>query len=186
MSEIKTIIIKLEGSAKDQALAPITEKSVLFADYAAGDIKTETVEKMVPLAEEKLGELAASLENNAVVLNADSESLPSVAAAVAEIMNRHTLVVIAAGDGLIFSGYGITRDYKESPRAAKAEDVIPTICYLTGLHVPADSTGAVLYQALKDVNAPYTQVEKLQASVEALEYTIERSQRQAWDKHDCA
>lgn len=186
MADIKAVIIMLNGSVKEEALSLLKDKFVQFDHYSAGETGVEKLHKVVVLNSGDLNSLEEAAALHPVVIHADVDHLAATAQAVTDIRNRHTLIVIIANDGVCFIGAGITRERTSSARAVTAADIVPTICYLTGIPVPPDSTGALLYQAMKDVNAPYTQIASLKASVEALEYTLERSQRKAWDKHDCA
>lgn len=86
---------------------------------------------------------------------------------------------------LILSGPSI----KKGSRLAKPcrlVDLVPTLCYATGFPVPADAEGAVIYPALKDPDAPQTEIARLKKSIESLEAAMERNSRQPWEKHDCA
>ena len=186
MADIKAVIIVLKGSLKEEALSQLRDKYVQFDHYAAGETGVEKLDKAVVLNSGDLNALEEAAALHPVVIHADAAHLAATVQAVTDVRNRHTLIVVIADDGVCFIGAGITRERTSSERAVNAADIVPTICYLTGIPVPADNTGALLYQAMKDVNAPYTQIASLKASVEALDYTLERSQRTAWDKHDCA
>ena len=48
----------------------------------------------------------------------------------------------------IMKGPGVKKNYVVK-RTVRAIDVVPTICYLTGLRVPRNTEGAVIYQALE-------------------------------------
>ena len=71
-------------------------------------------------------------------------------------------------------------------RNVVAADVIATICYVADLPVPADCTGAVLYQALKDPDMKLKEVAKLKEAISRMEVALQRDNREPWDKHDCA
>ena len=53
-------------------------------------------------------------------------------------------------------------------------DVVPTVCHLTGLPVPKQCEGAVIYQALEDPDARVREVEALRRNVERLKRMVER------------
>ncbi len=59
-------------------------------------------------------------------------------------------------------------------RTVHLTDLVPTICYLTGLPVPAQAEGGVLYQALDDPEAPFKETESLRRNVERLKRMVER------------
>jgi len=52
-------------------------------------------------------------------------------------------------------------------------DIVPTICYLTGLPLPRHAEGAVIYQALQDPNGPHAEVARLRKNLERLERAFE-------------
>lgn len=64
-------------------------------------------------------------------------------------------------------------------------DLIPTICYVTGLPVPDGAEGAVLYGALEDPEAPFRQIERLEKSLDKLENALNKEKRPIWEHHDC-
>ncbi len=54
---------------------------------------------------------------------------------------------------LLMAGPGVRKGI-EIDRTVWLTDIVPTICYLTGLPVPAQAEGAVLYQALAEPDLP--------------------------------
>lgn len=64
-------------------------------------------------------------------------------------------------------------------------DLIPTVCYVTGLPVPNGAEGAVLYGALEDPEAPFHQIERLEKSLDKLENALNKEKRPIWEHHDC-
>jgi len=57
-------------------------------------------------------------------------------------------------------------------RQVNIADLVPTICYLTGLPVPRECEGAVIYQALEDEDLPWRELNKLEEKYKRLEDTI--------------
>jgi len=54
-------------------------------------------------------------------------------------------------DPVALSGPDIRKGV-EYERTVRIQDLVPTICYLTGWPVPAQTEGAVIYQAMEDPN----------------------------------
>lgn len=65
------------------------------------------------------------------------------------------------------SGPGVKKGHVLE-RNVNLKDLVPTICYLMDLPVPADCEGAVVYQALDDPNAPSKERARLQHHVDVL------------------
>jgi len=83
------------------------------------------------------------------------EALDQVTSEILGVADPETLA-IAVGltdsgtDGFIaMTGPGV-RQGNFIRRSAKLEDIVPTLCYLGELSVPADCEGGVIYQALED------------------------------------
>ncbi|MGB9608145.1 MAG: hypothetical protein ACPL7E_06380, partial [bacterium] len=57
-------------------------------------------------------------------------------------------------------------------RQVNIADLVPTICYITGLPVPKECEGAVIYQAIEDENLPWSELKKLEEKYRKLEETI--------------
>jgi hypothetical protein len=184
--DTKCVVIFINGSILSDALHILKDKAVLFPRYTPGETGLESHGKAGVLSTASLENLSETMERHVAVIKTDEADLPRVAEAVGNAKDRRTLVVAVADDGVLFAGAGVTRERERSDRPVRAADILPTICYMTGCAVPGESTGALLYQAMKDPDSPFTRIAALESSVAALEYTIERSKRQAWDKHDCA
>ena len=86
---------------------------------------------------------------------------------------------------LSFTGPGIKKGHRMQ-RTCNLVDIVPTICYLTDLPIPAQAEGAVLYQSFQDPNFKGREVEKLKAGLARMETALQRGERQPWDKHECA
>lgn len=86
---------------------------------------------------------------------------------------------------LTLTGPGI-RKGQRLERTCNIIDVVPTICYLLDFPVPAQTEGAVIYQALKDPDFKSKEIEKLRSGLARMETALQRGERQPWDKHECA
>jgi len=86
---------------------------------------------------------------------------------------------------LALSGPGIKRNYRLE-RTCGLVDIVPTICYLMDLPLPAQAEGAVIYQALKDPDFKIKEMNKLRNGLARMEVALQRGERQPWDKHECA
>ncbi|MHB1133775.1 MAG: alkaline phosphatase family protein [Chloroflexota bacterium] len=73
----------------------------------------------------------------------------------------------------IMAGPGVKQG-EQLERTVHLTDVVPTVCYLTGLPVPAQAEGGVLYQALEDPDAPFKELESLRRNVDRLKRMVER------------
>lgn len=83
------------------------------------------------------------------------------------------------------TGPGIKKGYKLQ-RTVWLTDLVPTICYLMDLPIPAQTEGAVLYQAFKNPDFKTEEINKLRAALLRMETALQRGERQPWDKHECA
>ncbi|MBC7328205.1 alkaline phosphatase family protein [bacterium] len=72
---------------------------------------------------------------------------------------------------LLLSGPGIRKGVVLE-RQVNIADLVPTICYLTGIPVPKQCEGAVIYQALENENQPWDELHKLEEKYRKLEETI--------------
>ena len=86
---------------------------------------------------------------------------------------------------LVLNGPAIKRGCRME-RTAWLTDIVPTVCYLLDLPLPAQAEGAILWQALKDPQVKIKELAKLRDGLARMETAVQRSQRQPWDKHDCA
>jgi len=86
---------------------------------------------------------------------------------------------------LTMTGPGIKKGYRLE-RTVWLTDIVPTICYLLNLPMPAQAEGAVIYQALKNPNFKTDEINKLMAALSRMETALQRGERQPWDKHECA
>lgn len=86
---------------------------------------------------------------------------------------------------LSFTGPGIKKGLRLE-RTCNLIDIVPTICYLMDLPLPATVEGAVLYQTFKDPDFKAKDINKLKDGLARMETALQRGERQPWDKHECA
>jgi predicted AlkP superfamily phosphohydrolase/phosphomutase len=84
-----------------------------------------------------------------------------------------------------FTGPGIKKGYRLE-RTTNLIDIVPTICYLAELPMPAQAEGAVIYQALINPDGKAAEIHKLEEGIERFDKTLKRRLRQPWDKKDDA
>ncbi|MDA8218615.1 MAG: alkaline phosphatase family protein [Dehalococcoidales bacterium] len=73
----------------------------------------------------------------------------------------------------ILKGPGVKQG-AEIQRTVWLTDIVPTICYLTELPVPAQAEGAVVWQAMEDPDAQVKELQSLRRNVERLKRMVER------------
>lgn len=86
---------------------------------------------------------------------------------------------------LSFTGPGIKKGYMID-RTTNLIDIVPTICYLMDLPLPAQAEGGIIYQAFKDPDFKAKEINKLKDGLARMETALQRGERQPWDKHECA
>jgi len=86
---------------------------------------------------------------------------------------------------LIFTGPGVKKGHRLQ-RTCNIVDLVPTVCYLADLPLPATAEGAVLYQVFKNPDFKSDDIAKLRAGLARMETALQRGERQPWDKHECA
>ena len=86
---------------------------------------------------------------------------------------------------LIMQGPGLKKGFRMKRRCS-LPDVVPTLCYLTDIPLPAQTEGCVLYEALRDPNMKNNQLKKMHEALTRMETALARDSREPWDKHDCA
>lgn len=188
----KAILLKIDGKSIEgdgAALKKFTGKAAVVSDYQSGDVMTEAgvVEGALITDAAGLADALAGFKGfvAADLSAADVAGLENAMAAALEAADRNTLVVLASAENLYFYGLGIKRSAAVE-RKALAKDVVPTICYVADLPVPATATGAVLYQVLKDPNLKLNEIKKLKDGLARIEAAMHRESKDPWDKHDCA
>ena len=86
---------------------------------------------------------------------------------------------------LVMGGPNIKKNFRME-RMCWLWDIVPTICYLTGVPVPPTCEGAVLYQAMKNTDFKEKELERLREGIKRMEAAMARDSREPWDHHDCA
>ena len=191
MAEKKAVLIVAGKAAVNSGsnIDTLAKKGV-FVPYAAGDAVSAAA-KVEGVAKVAASTVAAELEKGTglvlVDLGAgDDAALDAALGPILEAADRRTLVVVAGSAKLVFYGQGIAKG-AEIKKTAVAADVLPTICFVADVFLPAGiEDGAVLYAALKDPNARLKEIGKLQESIRSMQSAMERDSREPWDKHDCA
>ncbi|MHB1134861.1 MAG: alkaline phosphatase family protein [Chloroflexota bacterium] len=74
----------------------------------------------------------------------------------------------------LMSGPGVKKG-EILERTIWLQDLVPTLCYLAGLPIPAQCEGAVIYQALEDPDAPVTRFDTLQRRYEKMRKSLDRA-----------
>jgi hypothetical protein len=193
MAEKKAILLiggKVDLQGGGNALKKFSKKSVALTKYTPGDVAGQAF-KVPGCSAVSADGLKAVFEGGsafAVVScgNAGPDEMESILAQVLEVADRRTLVVLAAENALLFYGLGVTTKASSVDREAFARDVVPTIAHIVDLPLPDDTTGAVLYQALKETNLKLNEFLKLKEALGRMEAALQRGSQEPWDKHDCA
>ena len=193
MAEKKVVLIacgEADVTGNGAALEKFMKKACSFASFTNADMVAEAskIEGVVTVAADGV---AKAFEDDAAFVvvelgNADADTLEAAIAPIAEAADRRTLIALATDKGLFLGGYGINKKAGAVERAASASDVVATFCYVADLPVPADCTGGVLYQGLKDRDMKAKEISKLKDAIARMEVALQRDTREPWDKHDCA
>ncbi|WP_027176796.1 hypothetical protein [Desulfovibrio aminophilus] len=189
----KKVILLLAGEVSldgGDAAKKFKKKAVLVNNYTAGDVAAEALRVAGAAAVAPEG-IAQTLEAGAalcvVKLGApDAAALDAALAKALEAADRRTLVVLAGSNLLAFQGLGVNTKTGSTDRQAFARDVVPTLAHIADLPIPDDTTGAVLYQVLKETNLKLNEFIKLKEALARMETALQRDNREPWDKHDCA
>ncbi|WP_320171884.1 hypothetical protein [Maridesulfovibrio sp.] len=193
MADKKVIFISCGSAAVDsdgEALAKFMKKTASVAEFNNSDVLAAVakIEGATTVAPEGIAKLFEEDGSLAVVElgDVDGAALDAALAQVTEAADRRTLIVLASNDGLYFAGLGINKKAGKAERSVAAQDVVATLCYVADQSVPADCTGAVLYQVLKDPDMKIKELTKLKEALARMENALQRDNREPWDKHDCA
>ena len=185
----KKVILLLAGEVSldgGDAAKKFKKKAVLVNNYTAGDVAAEALRVAGAAAVAPEG-IAQALEAGAAlcVVKLDAPDAAALAKAL-EAADRRTLVVLAGSNLLAFQGLGVNTKTGSTDRQAFARDVVPTLAHIADLPIPDDTTGAVLYQVLKETNLKLNEFIKLKEALARMETALQRDNREPWDKHDCA
>ena len=180
------IYINLKGRERDGIVDP--------ADYEK--LQQQIIDALYSYVDPKTGKRPVSLalsRRDARILGLYGDRIGDVVYALYPwYSGQHGNILPAAEWGvgslkglLAFNGPGIKKGFKLE-RNCGLVDIVPTICYLMDLPLPAQAEGAVLYQAFKDPNMKSAEINKLKAGLARMETALQRGERQPWDKHECA
>jgi len=193
MADKKVVLIvcgTAAASASGDAMKKLLKKAATTSSFAPAGMLNEAakIEGATMLAADGVANFIEDGGAYGVVDlgNAGADVLEAAVAQISDAADRRTMIVLAAADTLAFSGLGINTKVGAVQRAAVAVDVVATICYVADLSVPADLTGAVLYQVLKDPDMKLKEIGKLRDALARMEVALQRDNREPWDKHDCA
>jgi len=193
MADKKVVLIvcgEVDVNAAGSVMQKFLKKSVALADFNPADAAAEAakIEGAAAVAADGVAKVFEDDGAFAIVdLGAvDPAGLEAAMAAVNDAADRRTLIALAAGKALYLGGLGMDKKADNIARSVCAADVVATICYVADLPVPADCTGAILYQALKDPNMKLKEIAKLKEAIGRMEAALQRDTREPWDKHDCA
>lgn len=193
MADKKVVLIvcgEVDANAAGSVMQKFLKKSVSFADFNPEGAVAEAakIEGAAAVAADGVAKVFEDDGAFAIVdLGAvDPAGLEAAMAAVTDATDRRTLIALAAGKSLYLGGLGMDKKADSIARSVRAADVVATICYVADLAVPADCTGAILYQALKDPNMKLKEIAKLKEAIGRMEAALQRDTREPWDKHDCA
>lgn len=75
----------------------------------------------------------------------------------------------------VMAGPGVRKNFVLQ-RTVHLEDVVPTVCYLAELPVPAQAEGAILYQALEDPDLKLHELQRLRRNYQRLQSAFEKEQ----------
>ncbi|MDY0258961.1 MAG: hypothetical protein RBR41_04765 [Desulfovibrio sp.] len=182
MAEKKSILLllpTLQLSGSSDTLNALKKKAAILPNA-----NTAGLEDLAAGLEGKTVDSAAlaGAEDVLLVVHGDESAL----AAALEAADRRTLIVVAAADGVAFSGLAINGKAGSVDRKVSAQDIAVTIATITDLPVSGNCTGATIYQVMKNPNLKLDEIKKLKEALMRMESVIQRDNREPWDKHDCA
>ncbi|MBI4806571.1 MAG: hypothetical protein HY795_15195 [Desulfovibrio sp.] len=193
MAEKKVILLvagKVNTDGDGASWKKFQKKAVVVTNYTAGDAAAFAA-KVPGGVKTTADALAATFEGDTAFAyvaagDLDAAALEDIMGKILAAADRRTLVVLAAANTLMFYGLGTNSKTASIDRAAKVEDIVPTAAYIADLPLPDDTTGAVLYQVLKETNLKLNEFLKLKEALTRMEAALQRDSREPWDKHDCA
>ena len=161
------------------------------ADYAT--VQQQIIDALLTYVDPKTGKRPVALalsKQDARMLGLYGDSIGDVIYALYPwYSGQHANILPSAewGTGslkglLSFTGPGIAKGLRLE-RTCNLIDIVPTVCYLMELPLPAQAEGAVLYQAFRDPDFRVKEIARLKGGLARMETALERGGRQAWDKH---
>ena len=190
----KKVIMLVAGKANIEgdgaSWKKFQKKAVVVKNYTPGDAAAFAA-KVPGGVKTTADALAATFEGDTafayvVAGDLDAAGLEDSMGKILAAADRRTLVVLAAANALMFYGLGTNSKVPSIDRPAQVEDIVPTAAYIADLPLPDDTTGAVLYQVLKETNLKLNEFLKLKEALTRMETALQRDSREPWDKHDCA
>ncbi|MBG0791293.1 MAG: hypothetical protein H0S80_12440 [Desulfovibrionaceae bacterium] len=193
MADKKVVLIvcgDVDVNAAGSVMQKFLKKSVPFTNFDPAGAVAEAA-KIEGAATVAADGVAKAFEDDGafaiVDLGAvDPAGLESAMTQISDAADRRTLIALATGKALYLGGLGMNKKADNVERSVRAADIVATICYVADLNVPADCTGAIIYQALKDPNMKLKEIAKLKEAIGRMEAALQRDTREPWDKHDCA
>lgn len=163
-------------------------------DYAA--VQQQIIDTLLTYTDPKTGQRPVALaltKQDARILGLYGDSVGDVIYALYPwYSGQHGMLLptaewgVGALKGLLsFTGPGIKKGARLE-RNCSLVDIVPTICYLMDLELPANVEGGILYQAFKDPDFKSKELNKLKDGLSRMETALQRGERQPWDKHECA
>jgi predicted AlkP superfamily phosphohydrolase/phosphomutase len=180
------VYINLKGRDPEGCVDP--------ADYQA--VQQQIIDTLLTYVDPKTGKRPVALalsKQDARILGLYGDSIGDVVYALYPwYSGQHGMLLPTAEWGvgslkglLSFTGPGIKKGYRLE-RNCSLVDIVPTVCYLMDLALPAQAEGAVIYQVLKDPDFKSKEISKLKDGLARMETALQRGERQPWDKHECA
>jgi predicted AlkP superfamily phosphohydrolase/phosphomutase len=171
------VYINLKGRDPEGIVEP--------ADYEK--VQQQIIDALLSYVDPKTGQRQVALalsKRDARILGLYGDNIGDVVYALYPCFSgQHGNILPAAEWGigslkalLSFNGPGIKRGYRLE-RTCNLIDIVPTICYLLDLPLPAQAEGAVIYQALINPNLYPEEKARLQAEVAAMEISLQRGER---------
>lgn len=192
MAEKKALIVIASGAelSGGDGIGKFLKKSALLPNYAGGEVLNTSVDAS-EISKIGVEALAGAVESGTALMaidlaGADTVALDAALVKVLDAVDRKTVVAVAAKGALAFYGQGIDNKSGSIDRAAKAEDVLPTLAAIGEFKLSAAASGAVIYPVLKSPNAKLDEIDKLKEALKRMEGALARDNREPWDKHDCA
>lgn len=192
MADKKAIVV-LAGEATlsggGSGMGKLLKKGALLPNYTAGQVFDGSVAEGDIVRVDAAGVADAVEKGTPLIVvdlgAADSAALDEAMVTVLDGADRRTVIAVAGKNGLALYGLGIDKAGLID-RVAVAKDVLPTLAAVAEFPLTRESTGAVLYQALKNPNPKLEEIGKLKEALARMEGALARDNREPWDKHDCA
>ncbi|MDR2612174.1 MAG: hypothetical protein LBG06_04865 [Deltaproteobacteria bacterium] len=185
MSDIKTLVIRVDSLAGPAAASALSEGAV-FRPFEDGDPPAAHVAGGIPRAGGAADALARLAEGAPIAsLALSGGGVQEGLGLVLEESPLRTVIAILAPGALVFHGHGMARGV-EGTGPASFLDALPTLAMVGEFLLAPGVEGRVLFQALKNPSYKQGQVGRLKAALARLERVLRRDSQEPWDKHDCA